>query len=1062
MRRFKRRWMFIISMIGFCFITSSMFSSGFAFARDVTEVEKLIVDKAVYQGVYKCYTGGFVLSQIDSLNEYAGNLDFLFGKKDSGENYVPLVTGIGSSKVFQASRYKVKDSGLSCKQIIAGGNYVFGGSNQNVLTASGKTMPERGDTKGVVSLVENLGYKTKGGSGTCYGLKYSYDSGSASVEGNTNSVCVDGDNLTVQAGTGNTSGAATRYAIFSVNGLEICLDVKNKSGTTGRGSNTTVKHYCANLNNKSDLNGQWLMNEIVSKKCEYDNDSKKYLCNGYSISNSTSSTYSQDSLEGYSANFDGSASNAALIAIRFLSDDSKYSNNESLGLDRVEKRMLYQDYLESYYGVSVDCSEGAVGDEINWLDKSVDPPAIKKCVIANGATNSAKNKDKKVNGVNDRGYFEYESLGLDDLISEIKKMPTNYTEDELSEVEALVDSGIEGAAQGEDDICFSNAGALGWILCPLITGVSGVGEHMWTQIENNHLRIRASELFKSDGGVAQAWNGVRDLANTAFAVLFLVVIISQITGFGIDNYGIKKIMPKLIVVAILVNLSYLICEVAVDLSNIVGAGLNSLFSDAAGNIEVQVEGANLGQGLVVGLLAGGGVALWALTIPMGIVGAAIAVVSVVVSVVSAMAFLYLILVVREAGIVLLVAASPIAIVCFLLPNTEKIYKKWFDLLKALLIVYPICGAMVGAGKLAGNVLGSIDSDSMKIAAMLVQVLPFFLIPMVLKNSLSLMGNVGAKISGAVGSARKGLTGAAGKAMEGSDTLKALDSKIGMHSFSKNRRASAFEAEMSRRSAIFRRDRNADKENIAKRLDAAAAEDQAKAINEDVGRRVAAMKRDGIETDKGRMIFGRDGIKKRLEELSREDTLTYDQEEEVAALMHAAAGVPGGAGAMGGVIRDNKTTTAFMRAAGKAYSRDGDVQNKLAGDAGAAMFTENFTPGGTAGYSENFDAFKKRMEAIPSNPKEGSLNYNDMIKKRTKSYEVGLNQSGSAFDEYLDTLTALDYQRIMDDDKLLGSIDPTDREKFIAAAGAHQVESKSTQKVELVDPKNGQQSTGPTP
>ena len=166
--------------------------------------------------------------------------------------------------------------------------------------------------------------------------------------------------------------------------------------------------------------------------------------------------------------------------------------------------------------------------------------------------------------------------------------------------------------------------------------------------------------------------------------------------------------------------------------------------------------------------------------------------------------------------------------------------------------------------------------------------------------------------------------------------------------------------------------------------------------------------------------------------------------------------------MGGVIRDNKTTTAFMRAAGKAYSRDGDVQNKLAGDAGAAMFTENFTPGGTAGYSENFDAFKKRMEAIPSNPKEGSLNYNDMIKKRTKSYEVGLNQSGSAFDEYLDTLTALDYQRIMDDDKLLGSIDPTDREKFIAAAGAHQVESKSTQKVELVDPKNGQQSTGPTP
>lgn len=203
------------------------------------------------------------------------------------------------------------------------------------------------------------------------------------------------------------------------------------------------------------------------------------------------------------------------------------------------------------------------------------------------------------------------------------------------------------------------------------------------------------------------------------------------------------------------------------------------------------------------------------------------------------------------------------------------------------------------------------------------------------------------------------------------------------------------------------------------------------------------------------IFGSEGIQKRLGELSTKESLTGDQQEEVAALMHAAAGIPGGTGAMGRVIRNSNTTSAFMRAAGMAYSRDGDVQNKLAGDAGAAMFTENFTPGGTEGYSENFDAFKKKMEAIPSNPKKGSLNYNDMIKKRTKSYEVGLNQSGLAFEEYLNTLTAPDYQRIMDDDKLLGSIDPTDREKFIAKADANGVKSKSTQKVELVDPKNGQ-------
>ena len=111
-----------------------------------------------------------------------------------------------------------------------------------------------------------------------------------------------------------------------------------------------------------------------------------------------------------------------------------------------------------------------------------------------------------------------------------------------------------------------------------------------------------------------------------------------------------------------------------------------------------------------------------------------------------MFFLYLTLIIREAGVILAVVLSPVALACYMLPNTEKYYKKWFDIFKALLIVYPLCGALVGAGQLAGAVLSSIDG--MGVAAMLVQVLPFFLIPTLLRNSLSLLGNVGAKLSAA--------------------------------------------------------------------------------------------------------------------------------------------------------------------------------------------------------------------------------------------------------------------------------------------------------------------------
>lgn len=316
------------------------------------------------------------------------------------------------------------------------------------------------------------------------------------------------------------------------------------------------------------------------------------------------------------------------------------------------------------------------------------------------------------------------------------------------------DASTGNSTLNEIDICYSDSGSLGWIICPIITAASGIGEHMWDQIENYHLKIPASEVFESGGGVEQGWGIVRNIANTVFIILFLIVIFSQLTGVGIDNYGIKRILPKLIVVAVMVNLSYIICEVAVDLSNIFGVGLNNMLSGWAGELVTDAgaasAGGQVGAWALTLVLGGGGVLLFEV-LQTGSFGGALAaiglaVLGIVIVIVVAMLFLYLILVAREAGIVLSIIIAPVAIVCYALPNTEKFFKKWFDLFKALLLVYPICGAMVGAGQLAGSVLASIDNDGMKVAAAIVQVVPFFLVPMILKNSLSLMGNVGAKLS----------------------------------------------------------------------------------------------------------------------------------------------------------------------------------------------------------------------------------------------------------------------------------------------------------------------------
>lgn len=70
----------------------------------------------------------------------------------------------------------------------------------------------------------------------------------------------------------------------------------------------------------------------------------------------------------------------------------------------------------------------------------------------------------------------------------------------------------------------------------------------------------------------------------------------------------------------------------------------------------------------------------------------------------------------------------------------------------LLLVYPICGLLMGGGQFASTLLllTAHNNDDVgtffTIVAMLVAVVPFFMIPSILRNSMVAMGNLGVKIS----------------------------------------------------------------------------------------------------------------------------------------------------------------------------------------------------------------------------------------------------------------------------------------------------------------------------
>ena len=142
----------------------------------------------------------------------------------------------------------------------------------------------------------------------------------------------------------------------------------------------------------------------------------------------------------------------------------------------------------------------------------------------------------------------------------------------------------EGAGEGSEATCHSESGALGWILCPVLEFAASAASWAYESVVMPNLETNP-QLFKIDdarNGTYQAWQIFRDFANAVFVIFLLFVILSQLTGIGIDNYGIKKSLPKLITAAILVNLSFFICQACVDLSNIVGHGSYEVCLSAGG------------------------------------------------------------------------------------------------------------------------------------------------------------------------------------------------------------------------------------------------------------------------------------------------------------------------------------------------------------------------------------------------------------------------------------------------------------------------------------------------
>lgn len=217
-----------------------------------------------------------------------------------------------------------------------------------------------------------------------------------------------------------------------------------------------------------------------------------------------------------------------------------------------------------------------------------------------------------------------------------------------------------------------------------------------------------------------------------------------------DAYTVKKVLPRLVIAVILIQLSWFIFSGMIFLTESIAYGIEALIYAPFGNAQdftfealfTSIGGSDI-QVLFYSLIAAGA----AVASFGGSIGffALIALLALFVGVLT--------LLIRRILLVLLLVLSPLALVAWILPNTERFWKMWWDNFTKLLLMYPIILAMVAAGRVMAKIGGQFGEESIAVVMVLGGVfLPLALIP----KTFNMAGSAFSAIGGTLAARASGL------------------------------------------------------------------------------------------------------------------------------------------------------------------------------------------------------------------------------------------------------------------------------------------------------------------
>ncbi len=341
----------------------------------------------------------------------------------------------------------------------------------------------------------------------------------------------------------------------------------------------------------------------------------------------------------------------------------------------------------------------------------------------------------KVN--NDYSYINWKPLSSSEKDA-IQKVLNNPDKSQIRacKIDPTLNTAV--TSQNRDFVC-QVEGGLGWTLCgtakPLLDGFDW-GYNILSSIMGIKSHLVGHKDDDANNKTFQIWQIASQIANIVAIIALLVIILSQATGLGISNYGVKKMLPKLIVAVILINLSFFAIRLLVEVSNIVGSGLYNTLINITG---LKIHDTNLVNSAVMKA------SFW-----NDFINSALDIITLIV-----MSFLWAIAIIvqlfvmvgRDAALILATVFAPIAVVLYTMPNTQKIVSFWARTIGFALLLYPMMALIFGVSRIAFLISQNTDSGFINgLISHTMLILPFLISPFIVVKTGKFVPMIGGLVS----------------------------------------------------------------------------------------------------------------------------------------------------------------------------------------------------------------------------------------------------------------------------------------------------------------------------